>query len=431
MNEEENKTVEKYEDRENEILESVGKILPEIAETKKFQNETSSKRAELYDELTEINNNLYSYPEDEKSIWEYKRESVKTEIGKIEDKISKRKKSTELKIKNVRNDVKLELQKINKAIEHKRNELKLCEEKMKNKINKLNKEISTRDPLELDTEEMQSITEDLSQLQETTKSLNKVAFEYIKQRRSLTNILNNLSYEKIENLQELVDGRNKEKQFEEESKKIKDEIKEEAYGEKIKENSNEETFNKKTEEDSKTTQSGQDDKGQINNEVKSAKDIEDEEVIEGIRRLLNGDNSVPQSQSNEEKPVTQSQSTKEEDEKSLTKVKEKSFWEKLIEKAKKFFSKEEKALRKKNRALKRKKKDEDAVRKFVAEADADTIERSKRATEERRKKATEERNNFYGNLRRITPKYAAKSYKIPVQNETRKRKNRDSSELEK
>ena len=35
MNEEENKIVEEYKNKENEILESVGKILPEITETKK------------------------------------------------------------------------------------------------------------------------------------------------------------------------------------------------------------------------------------------------------------------------------------------------------------------------------------------------------------------------------------------------------------
>ena len=127
--------------KENEILESVGKILPEITETKKFQDETSSKRAELYDELTEINNNLYSYPEDEKSIWEYKRESVKTEIGKIEDKISKRRESTEIKIKNVINDVKLELKKIDKAINDKESGIKLYRENIRmaiiNEENKL------------------------------------------------------------------------------------------------------------------------------------------------------------------------------------------------------------------------------------------------------------------------------------------------------
>lgn len=125
MNEEENKIVEEYKNKENEILESVGKILPEITETKKFQDETSSKRAELYDELKEINNNIYSYPEDEKSIWEDKRESVKLEIKKIEDKISKRRESTEIKIKNVINDVKLELKKIDKAINDKESGIKL------------------------------------------------------------------------------------------------------------------------------------------------------------------------------------------------------------------------------------------------------------------------------------------------------------------
>lgn len=146
MNEEENKIVEEYENKENEILESVGKILPEITETKKFQDETSSKRAELYDELKEINNNIYSYPEDEKSIWEDKRESVKLEIKKIEDKISKRRESTEIKIKNVINDVKLELKKIDKAINDKESGIKLYRENIRmaiiNEENKLKEEMS-------------------------------------------------------------------------------------------------------------------------------------------------------------------------------------------------------------------------------------------------------------------------------------------------
>lgn len=228
MNEEENKIVEEYENKENEILESVGKILPEITETKKFQDETSSKRAELYDELKEINNNIYSYPEDEKSIWEDKRESVKLEIKKIEDKISKRRESTEIKIKNVINDVKLELKKIDKAINDKESGIKLYRENIRmaiiNEENKLKEEMS-KDVSAQDMDKIQSIMANLKQFKETEKSLNKVALEYIKQRRALTNILNNLSYEKIENLQELVDERNKGKQSEERNKKSENKLK--------------------------------------------------------------------------------------------------------------------------------------------------------------------------------------------------------------
>lgn len=352
-----NKGENMSEKNKNEILNKIDAIIKEKANVEKLKEDSSHKRAELYNELNEINNNLESYPGDERSIWEDRREEIKLNISNMEKVVSQKKKAVETKIENVKRDVEIKLHEIDirlngdkdKEKDKVKDGLKNYKESINEAINtekeKLKKEISKEISAQ-DDDRIQNITENIKQLKETLKKINEEAMKCIKARRKLTKILENLSYEKVENLKEEQEKITEKKSNEEEVIKKKVDTQKDNEEEKTTDTS---VNIQKDNEEEKTTDTSVD----MQKDASKEKDtIKKDNVYKPNIEKVSEENQVERQSDGD---------------KSLIKVEGKSLWKKIAEKMKKFFSRDERNIRKLKKELIKNKKDQEFVKEVEAE----------------------------------------------------------------
>ncbi len=311
----------------------------------------------------------------------------------------------------------------------------------------------------------------MKRFKETEKQLNDAAFEYIKQRKSLNNIFDNLSYDKIKNLKELTSQNSKSKKIE-----IKDNSKEieEKNNEKNDEEINDNTRKIKIQKNQDNSKNKEDDENITNEPVSVEKNdidplsdffkaedgepaihnekdyklkLDEENETASLADELVGGEDIDKNQDkenetvkklNQKKDKEQDQENEDEkkefdivsekNERALAKIEKKSFWKKFVEKVKKYFeknSKEAKERKKRITAAKEEKENKNNKDKEKVYSDAQKL---------KEKQEVEKDENLFANgLKNMTPVGASKEYMKNIKKTAAKEANteRKSEEVDK
>ena len=177
-----------------QILEEIKKIILNKEYTEAIKN--SDNYINLQSELLEINNNINSYPLDERAIYEARRDIITVELNKIDDKYNFEKEKIEVKLNNIQRFIYQENEKINdriKQLEYYKENLAISIKKQEERLqSEKNKKFSERN-----TEGLLKYVNTLNQFKETQRKINDELLKNIMDRESNLQDLNNLSYEKI------------------------------------------------------------------------------------------------------------------------------------------------------------------------------------------------------------------------------------------